>query len=328
MRRLVAYVSSVAIIAWGAVLVPMPLIEYSPGSSTSIPPLLDIQGATTTPIEGDLSLLTIRVAQPTTLEVVRAWFSPVRDIVRRDRVIPSDQSQQEYFEAQRLQFERSFETAVAVGLQAAGEDISVRTAPLVVRTLDGGPSDGTLESGDIVLEFQGQEVLSAEDLVALARDTEDGDVVTLTVERGSDTLDLEVTVGQVAGMDRPGLGVLIETIANDVVLPFPVKLTETSIGGPSAGMMIALTVYDLLSEEDLAAGRLIAGTGTIDGEGRVGPIGGIQEKVVAAADSGADIMLVPAMQEVEAREVLPDGLTLIPVATLDEAIAALRTGSA
>lgn len=328
MKRLLLYMTSIAVLFWGAVLVPMPLIEFSPGSASSIPPLVQIEETPTTEIDGDLRLLTIRVAQPTVLETVRAWFSPTRDLVRRDSVVPSDQSQQEYFEAQRLQFNRSFDTAVAVGLQAAGESIEVRTAPLVVRVLEEGPSDGVLREGDVVLAFQGESIASSEDLVAAARDTEAGDVVSLTVERGDEELDVEVEVGQAAGMERPGLGVLIETIANDIVLPYPVDLNETSIGGPSAGLMIALTVYDLVSEENLAAGRDIAGTGTIDGEGRIGPIGGIAEKVIAAAESGSSIVLVPASQEEEARSVQPDGLTIIPVATLDEAIEALRTGTA
>ena len=64
--------------------------------------------------------------------------------------------------------------------------------------------------------------------------------------------------------------------------PFTLKIDLDDIGGPSAGLMFTLGIIDKLKPEDLTGGKVIAGTGTIDDEGNVGPIGGIPQKLVGA----------------------------------------------
>lgn len=320
-----AYLLSAVTIVSAAFVVPMPLIEFSPGGSTPVPDLIEIADEVeTTPIEGELSLLTIRLTQPSFAEVVRAWTTPIRDLEPRSQVIPAGVEDDDYFDLQRSEFRRTFELAVAVGLRAAGQEVAVRSAPIVVNVLAGGPSDDVLQPGDLVRGVDGRTVVSSEELIEAARDLEAGDEVELTVDRAGETLEVTVTAARVPDLDRPGLGIALGTTADAVDLPFEVQMKDTRIGGPSAGMMIAVTVFDLVSGEDLAAGRHIAGTGTVDETGRVGPIGGIEEKVAAAAQSGASIVLIPASQEVEARAVQPEGLTLIAVSTVEEAIEALR----
>jgi PDZ domain-containing protein len=88
--------------------------------------------------------------------------------------------------------------------------------------------------------------------------------------------------------------------------------------------MWAVGLYDLLTPGDLTRGRTIAGTGAIDLQGHVGPIGDVQDKVVAARDAGADILLVPKANLAELRGVDRGGLRLIAVSTFDQAVAALR----
>lgn len=325
MMRGIAYLLSLLVLALAAFVVPMPLVEFSPGGATSIPPLIEIEQVDTTPIRGDLSLLTIRVSQPTLAEAVRAGVTPVRDLVRREQVIPAGVDNDSYFDLQRSEFQRAFEVAVAVGLRAAGRDVEISTAPLVQQVLSTGPAGGVLSPGDLVETIDGQPVATAEELIEAAQGLEAGDTVTLEIDRAGEQRTVEVTAGRVPGLDHPGIGVGLSTASDRVALPFPVELSDTSIGGPSAGMMVALTVYDLVAAEDLAAGRDISGTGTISPDGRVGPIGGIEEKVIAASDAGASIMLIPAGQESVVRTVAPEGLRIVPVATLTEAIAALRT---
>jgi PDZ domain-containing protein len=119
-------------------------------------------------------------------------------------------------------------------------------------------------------------------------------------------------------VDEPAIGiVLVDSF------PFQITIESGDVGGPSAGLMWAVGLYDLLTPGDLTRGRTIAGTGTIDLEGRVGPIGGIVDKVVAARDAHADVMLVPRADFHELRDVDMGDLTLIPVSTFDEAVKAL-----
>lgn len=324
MIRAALYLASAVALVTASVWVPMPLVETAPGASTSIPPLVEIGDEPATEISGDLGLLTVLVSQPSLAEALRAWPSPVRALDLRDAVIPPGVDRDEYFRLQRRQFTRSFDVAAAVGVRATGEEVEVGTAAYVAQVLPGGPSDGVLETGDLFVALEGERVETGEELVALLRAVEAGDEISLTVERGNRTIGLRVDAGQVAGMDQPGLGVLVETVAADIDLPFDVEMTsETDIGGPSAGLMIALTVYDLLSDDDLTAGRTVVGTGTIDGEGRVGRIGGITEKVAAAERAGADVLLVPDTQLDAARGVVDPAIELHGVATIEEAIDAL-----
>jgi PDZ domain-containing protein len=325
-NRRLAYGLSLLLVLLAAVTVPMPLVEFSPGGATSIPErLVEIdEDVPTTPITGDLSLLTVRLSQPSLVEVVRAAVSPTRDLARRAAVFPEGVESREYLDQQQDEFRRTFELAAAVGLRAAGEDVTVSSLPLVAQVLPGGPADGRLQPGDLVEAIDGRSVRSRAELIEEAGDLALGQTIVLTVQRDGEEVDVEVVAGEVPELDRPGIGVSLLDVPQDVELPEGIEMRSTRIGGPSAGMMIALTVYDLWSDEDLVAEREIAGTGTIDGEGFVGPVGGVGEKVVAAAAAGAEIMLVPASQEEEARRRVRGDLEVIPVATLDDAIAALR----
>ena len=125
--------------------------------------------------------------------------------------------------------------------------------------------------------------------------------------------------------EPPRIGVLVQTAVDELLLPIDITLTPgVRIGGPSAGLMVGLTVYDLVADEDLLRGRRVAGTGTLDIDGVVGPVGGVPEKTLAAIAAGYDVLLVPAA-ETAATQRLADGrIDVIGVATLDEAIDRLR----
>lgn len=109
--------------------------------------------------------------------------------------------------------------------------------------------------------------------------------------------------------------------ANDLHIKnitFDVKKT----GGPSGGMIFAIGVIELLTQKDLLQGRHIAGTGTITPDGKVGPIGGINEKILAAHKAGATLFLAPAGNSGDISNI-PPGIKVVTVATLAEAIASL-----
>jgi Lon-like protease len=320
--RALFHATAAALVALAALLVPMPLVALAPGGADDVTALVSID-AEVTELSGSYDLLTIRLLQPSLVGTVEALLSPDRELQLRGAVIPDDIDEDEYFRLQQQQFGRAFRTAVAVGARAAGEDVRISTRPIVLNVLPDGPSSGRLASGDLVLEANGSEVRTADDLIELLADLAPGDRIDLAVDRGGERLDVTVAAARIPQLDRPGLGIVLETTTNDVELPFDAELADTSIGGPSAGMMIALTVFDLLSDVDLAAGRHVAGTGTIDADGRVGAVGGIVEKVAAAEAAGADILLVPAAQVETAQAAAPAGLRVIGVATLAEAIAEL-----
>ena len=321
--RVAFYAASAGIIAWSALVVPLPFVEYLPGEPESIPPLLEIDGTETTDLDGETALLTVFLRQQPTVPAVLAALDDDRSLIPLEELYPQGRDREERFEVQRDRFDRQFDIAAAVGAQAAGVDVELVTEVVVAGVLPGSPADGLLAPGDAVLAVNGEPVIAAEELQAVAREATAGDVLTLTVRHQGQVREVDVELAAVEGSDQGRIGVAIDTAVVELRLPFEVELSEVEIGGPSAGMMIALTVYDLLSDDDLLRGRTVLGTGTVDADGRVGPVGGVAAKMQAAAEYGADLVLVPSWQIEEAARAAPEGLDVVGVETLQEAIATL-----
>ncbi len=319
------YSATVGILAAAAFAVPLPFIEFVPGTPTAIPPLVEIDGAETTELDGDTALLTILLRQQPTVPTIGALLDDGRALRPLSEVYPPGVDRDELREAERERFGRAFDIAAAVGAQAAGVETELVTEVAVMQVLADSPADGLLVPGDVIEEVDGDAVTAAEQVQEATRNADIGDELELRIRRNGQSRTVSAVLADVAGEGQAMLGVGLETAVNELRLPFDVQLSEgIRIGGPSAGMMVGLTVYDLLSEEDLLAGRTVVGTGTLDADGRVGPVGGVPEKMRAAAEYGADVVLVPAMQLDEARTGAPDGLTVIGVEDLDAALDALR----
>ena len=328
-RRVAFYAASAAIIAWSAVVVPLPFVEYLPGEPAAIPPLVQIEGTETTELDGETALLTVLLRQQPTVPALAAALDDDRSLIPLEALYPRGADREERFQVQRERFDRQFEIAAAVGAQAAGVEVELVTEVVVAAVLPDGPADGVLSPGDTVLAVDSEPVVAAEELQAIAREATAGDVLDLTIRHQGEVRDVQVELAAMEGSDDARIGVAIETAIVELRLPFEVRLDdEVRIGGPSAGMMTALTVYDLLADEDLLSGRTVLGTGTLDADGRVGPVGGVAAKMRAAAAYGADLVLVPELQLEEALGGAPKGLDVVGVATLADAIAALRDAPA
>jgi Lon-like protease len=323
--RLVFYALSAALLLLSLFVAPLPYVRYVPGSPQELPDLIDIAGTDVTPVEGRTAMLTVFLDPVTPFEALSVLTDAGQSLTPAAEVAPDGRLTPEFFDAQREQFTRQFDVAAAVGASAAGVDVTLRTTPLIVDVLPEGPSDGALNPGDEVVAFDGEALTDASQLQAFTRASDVGDEVVLTIAHGGQERDVPVTLANVGETGQVGLGVLVETVSADIELPFDVALGDTRVGGPSAGMMTALTIYDLLSDEDLVAGRTVVGTGTIGPSGLIGPIGGVTAKVRAAIDYGADVVLVPAMQIEDARLAdPPPDVEVIGVETFDDALEALR----
>ena len=326
--RGVFYLVSTALIILAGFTVPLPYVETQPGTPTEIAPLIEIDGVEVTELHGSASLLTIRQRDQAVLPALLVLLDGDRSLNHIQEVFPPDIDRDDYHAAQRERFRQQFEVAAAVGAQAAGIEVEISTAVVVMNVLRDSPADGVLRPGDVISAVDGDPLDDANQLQAITQSGSVGDELTLTVVRDGEEQEITATLGEIAGEDGPRLGIAIDDGVERLELPFDVALRDgTRIGGPSAGLMVALTVYDLLSEEDLLDGRVVVGTGTMGSNGTVGGVGGIPEKMVAAEAYGADLVLVPESQLDAARGAAPEGLTIVGVATLDEAIEVLREGA-
>lgn len=326
--------ASVAVVAVAALSVPMPFVEYLPGGATPIEPLVAISGADTTPLDGETALLTVRLARPSSVQLLAARLDRDRQLVPLARIYPQGVDRQVHIARERDRFDRQFDVAAAVGAAAAGVPLEVVTAVVIVEVDPTGPAGGVLSPGDVVLSVDGDPVTSGAALAERVRASPAGVPLTLRIIHGASGDDtstgvereLRITPESAGGPgDAPRIGVTVQTAVDDLVLPIDIALTPgVRIGGPSAGLMVGLTVYDLLADEDLLRGRRVAGTGTLDVDGVVGAVGGVPEKTLAAIAAGYDVLLVPAADTAATQRLARGRITVIGVATLDEAIDRLR----
>jgi len=317
--------ASVALVVTAALTVPMPYVEYLPGGATPIAPLVAIEGAALTELDGETALLTVRLTRQPLAQLLLVALDSDRSVVPTARIYPTGIDRQVYLELERERFNRQFDVAAAVGAQAAGVPLEVLTEVVVIEVVAGGPSDGRLTPGDTVLAVDGVALTSGAALAARIASAESGDQVTVRVRHMDAERDETITLRALEDGGPARLGVLVQTAIDALVLPIDIVLTPgLRIGGPSAGLMVGLTVYDLLAEENLLSGRRVAGTGTLDIDGRVGEVGGVREKTLGAIAAGYDVLFVPSTSVNEAQRVADGRIRVIGVATLDEALAALR----
>jgi PDZ domain-containing protein len=303
---------------------PVPYVAQVPGPTFNTlgdidgEPIIAVEGREPNDVEGNLNLTTVGVSRGglSLVQAVRGWLDDEVAVVPEESVYPPDRTEEETREANREAFLTSEQAAESVALGHLGYPEKV----VVKGFAEDSPSEGHLEEGDAVEAVDGRPTPDLETLDEILTSIPGGTEVTVDYTRLGEPGSTSVTTR--AATEREGsllgISVLVQPFA-----PFDVDIQVEDVGGPSAGLMLTLGILDLVGEDDLTDGAVIAGTGTIDADGNVGPIGGITLKMVTARDIGADLFLVPAENCAEALRVEDPGFGLARVATLDDALDAL-----
>ncbi|MDP9444194.1 MAG: PDZ domain-containing protein, partial [Actinomycetota bacterium] len=322
-----------ALLVLAAALRPVPYVAMRPGPVENTlgtlrgQQIVAISGRRVFPTEGQLDLTTVSVTSPqgriSLGEALLAWLDPDRVVLPRDVVYPPQQSAREAEQRSSIEMVTSQDAAAVAALSELGIEVGFDVR--VHSVIEDAPAQGHLKARDVVLAVEGQRVDEAADVAELLQEVPPGDSAQLLVRR--DGRRQVITTPTAESPDEPGRTIVGITVADQPRLPFEVSIElGDRIGGPSAGLMFALAIVDKLTPGALTGGLHIAGTGEIDVDGRVGPIGGIQQKIAGAADAGATVFLVPQANCAEA-VLAPDSdrLRLVPVADLGDAVAALKT---
>lgn len=306
--------------------VDLPYFVESPGQAKSVLPLIDVDGAPTHQSDGRLLLTTVNIGRVNVYDAARAWVDPAARLVDEDSVIPPGQTDLEFERTSLSQMDASKIAAVAAALARLtdypddhGEGVIVQT------TFADTPAAGRLFPGDLIVAADGDPIAGPEEMSEAIEEAGPGTTIRFTV-RPLEGGEEEVVPLRPIRDPRPSpddpdrviIGIL--SVPN---YPFTVRIESGQIGGPSAGLMWALGVTELLTDEDLTGDRTLAGTGTVDAAGNVGPIGGITLKILAAERAGATVFLLPQQNLGEARSVDTD-IRLVPVGTVDQAIDVLE----
>ena len=321
----------VALVLLGAVVVAawqitIPYFALSPGPVEEVDDLIEIEDQTVFDSRGGLLMLTVSLQEVNIFEYAQGLIDPAIDLVDREVIRPADVSPDEFRRENRRAMDDSKDTAIAVALGHLGYEVSLSGEGVYVASvLEGTPAESILVSGDVITAVQGVPVTIRDDGIAEIVKNDIGDTIELTVDREGETIGLAVTlVEHPQAPGQPMVGFEAQTYNEELVLPFEVDIDTQNIGGPSAGLMYTLTIIDLLTEEDLTGGSVVAGTGTITSVGEVGAIGGVRQKAVAAEAAGATVMLIPEANYDEARTAPIEDMELIAVGTLEDAILALE----
>jgi len=313
----------IVLLVLAAAWVPIPYYSEGPGPAQDVLPRITFEGMTRYEPTGHLDLTTVRFLQLTPLTALRAWLDDTLSIVPRDAVYPPGVPTNVTDQRGMSQMDQSKIAATATVLRALG-DYPTEHDPgaLIEGVVENCPADGKLFPGDIVTAIDGTRVRDAAHAARLFEAIPTRAPLHLRLDVDGKTERATFTRAPCGPDGKPLVGVsMIDAF------PLDVSFSSQDIGGPSAGLMWALGLYELLTPEDLTAGRTIAGTGMIGPDGRVYPIGGIADKVVAAQRAGATIFLAPKSNMADLEGVDTGDMQVIPVRTFDEAVAALRQGS-
>lgn len=321
-ERLHPWIASLLLLVASGNLIRVPYYSIGPGPATDVLELIDVQGVPDYPSDGDLLLTTASISRGslTVFEYVWTLVDPQLELIPSELIQPPGSSEEDVDEQNRVAMDNSKLEAELAAYAALG----FKRVPgaRILTVVDGAAADGILAPNDLVVGFQGEVINTPARLVKRIGEYAPGDRVAMTVVRDGIRTQVHVVLGELDG--DPKLGVTLLPAFDHTV---DVDIDTQRIGGPSGGLVFALALVELLGEEDLTRGRTVAVTGQIafqDGRGIVGPIGGIREKIRGAVQAGASLFLVPLENEQEALSVAPEGMRIVGVGTLDEAIAALR----
>jgi PDZ domain-containing protein len=302
----------------------LPVVALSPGPMEDVLVRIKVQGPRVYDSKGKLYLTSVGVD-----DNVR-FYEALLDLANRDvqllpraQVFPEDDSTDEIDKENVALMDMSKETAKVVALRELGYDIEPSGVE-VTQIVSGAPADGKLETGDRIVEVDHRAVTSTDQVRKAITGHRLGERVAFRVKRGKASKEVSVLVQ--AADNQPRVGVVLRDLFPD--LPVRVTIETENIGGPSAGLMFTLSIIDRLTSVDLTAGRRIAGTGEIALDGSVLPVGGVAEKLIAVRRRGVTIFLIPADNCGDVRGRVPDGLRLVKVSSLEEALRFLRQPAA
>ena len=307
-----------------AAVLPAPYVVESPGPSLNVlgeyegKDIVSVENRDGAASEGELRMTTVSVQGSPGYDiplagVMSAWFDRDRSIMPVEALYPDDTDAEDNSLMNTVEMNGSQQEAIAAALAKQGISYSTTTIVAGVRS-DGGAAN-RLEPGDVVLTVNGQQVTDVASAGEAIGRTPRGQKVNVTVRRKGEEKSFALTPRYEG--ERALVGIVL---SRGFEFPVKVNFALDGIGGPSAGMIFALAIYDEMTPGDLTGGKKIAGTGTIDEQGTVGPIGGIRQKMIGARSDGAEYFLAPAANCDEVTGHIPEGLQVVKIDSLSDAI--------
>lgn len=308
------------VVAGVTVYTPTPYILNAPGRAVPVSSIITIEDARSEPVDGQYLMTTVLSEKATLLLCLYAMLDPAASL-------SSDQVEGESHRAQspprsgQMELAQYISTRVALeelGFHLEGKFVGLR----ILGVAPDSPNKDSLRPGDLLVSLDGQDYVPLTTFRTMVESTTGDQILKATVKRQGQSLPIQLQVATFEGKRR--IGVVLRPEYTSVELPVKVEFHSGNTSGASGGLVFALEVYDRLNrKKNLARGRIIAATGTLDPAGQVGPIEGLRFKLVGAERAGADTFLVPRENWPEIQNIATS-MTVVPVSTFEEALHALE----
>ncbi|WP_245954555.1 SepM family pheromone-processing serine protease [Paenibacillus flagellatus] len=345
-------------IVYAFYFIPVPYYIYKPGTAEEVKPMVSVKNGDAEE-KGTFMLTTVTMGRSSIFGFIAAKLSPNAEIRKKEDVLRGS-SEEEYSTRQEYVMLDSQSSAIQAAYKRAAIPFTIDSqGVLVMQTIEDYPAFGLLHPGDRIVRVGTRDIHRHEDILNEIKQRKAGETVEITVMRGQTEKKVAVTLkdlnaidkekgkaasggaaGTAANPDESRIGFGITTAELLEIVPEhedkKVTIDAGAIGGPSAGLLFSLEIFNQLTPGDLSKGYRIAGTGTIDPEGNVCSIGGIRQKIVAADREKADIFFAPADRKKGECNLIADvpnasdaadqarkiktPMKVVPVATLDEAV--------
>jgi Lon-like protease len=329
-RRKIFVSSSIviALIMIAGIFFSLPYYVSKPGIAKELSPIIQVEGGEEG--KGSFMLTTVRMGRANIYSYVEAKLFDYVELYPVDAILHETETQDEYNARQLHMMAGSKLNAIEVAYKKAGLPVEYKYQGVyVVQVVPDMPAEGKLLPGDRIIEVDNQKFTSSESFIEYVGKKKAGNQVELTIKRNNKTKNVNVTL-QAFKEDPKKVGIGISLVDDKEIIVDPTVSVKTDeIGGPSAGLMFTLEIYDQLMDEDFTKGYKIAGTGTIDSKGAIGPIGGIDQKIVAADKAGAEVFFAPNEKgsadsnyklAVKTAKEIDSKMKIVPVDLVDDAI--------
>lgn len=308
--------------------IKLPYYITQPGMASELKPIVKVEGGHDE--KGSFSLMTVKFGRANPISYTWAKVNDYYKIQPLTDIRDEDESDKEYIKRQLHMMKISQDSAITLAYAKANKHVEYKYKGVyVMQVIKNMPAASQLKVGDRIYKVDDEKIDTSEQFIRYMRAKKAGDQVKLEYDREGEKKKAMIKLQPFPNHPQTA-GIGISTVTDrDIITDPKITLNTKEIGGPSAGLMMTLEIYNQLTDIDLTKGYKVAGTGTISTDGEVGRIGGISQKIVAAHKAGREIFFAPNEKGAansnyneakETAEKIGTKMKIVPVDTFDDAV--------
>ena len=317
-------IKSVIILFILSIIIALQAIEldysvYSPGGLINVDERLSNAQYKSS---GSFNMTYVTYRKGSIFNLIIAKLIPTFDIVPNSDITLSNEDMYDIQKRDEIQIKGAISTATYMAFTKANKDVNlVATNTYIYYIAEGANTN--LKVGDKVLTCDNNTINEAVDVTNCVQSHEMNEDIHMKVLRNNKEVD---TVSR--KNEENLIGIVVQAVMDYETDPNITYKREKNESGSSGGLLLTLSIYNSLVEEDITKGKKIAGTGTIEYDGSVGAISGVKYKIKGAVKNKVDLFIVPEANYEEAKQVIEENnfnLKLLKASTFDQVLEDLKS---